>query len=191
MVSLSYSVRQLLVQLAGVQTVKPEQGLRGGSVEVLQEETSVENVGQLEVTRPSGERELQASRSYDHLAHRELGFVKSFFRVVGFVVDFAADAIAIVTINIEIRGPGETLFELETTMEIGYDGTGIAETDVDDEFLNDDKTGVCDGCTVKAIAGECISGACSGYDRDGSNSNMGASVSLVVVLRKFDVLYPF
>lgn len=174
-----------------MQPVKPEQGLRGGSVNVLQVATLAQPVDQVEVTAQSGERELQFSRSSKHLAHRELAFVKSFFRVVGFVVNIAADDVAAVTINIEIRGPGDTLFELETTMEVGYDGTGIAETDVDDDFLNDDKTGVCDGCTIKAIAGECISGACNGYDREGSNSNMGASVSPVWVLSKLDTLCPF
>lgn len=178
MQSLLFFSRQLLVQLAGVLPVNHENGLGRGVDDVVRLATAANSAHRLNaVVTSGGDRALQSSRASTNLAHRELGFIKSFFRVVGFVVDFAADDFATVAINIEIVGPGETLFELETTMEIGYDGTGVAETDVDDEFLNEGKTGVCDGCTVRAIAGDCISGACDGYDKDASYSNMGASVS--------------
>lgn len=177
MTFLTFFVRQLIVKVADVLPIKQDSAHLGAFENVLQEATAANSEHRLDVAGPTGDRGLQSSRPTTHLDHREVRFVKAFFRVSGLVVDLAAGAVAVITINIDITGPSEALFEFETTMEVGYDGTGIAETDIGDEFLNDDKTGVCVGCRGKAIAGDCISGTCAGYDKDASNTVRAATVS--------------
>ena len=106
---------------------------------------------------------------------QERVFVTSFFRVVGFVVGFGADDVSAVRDNIETSGRFEILFELEMIIEIGFDR--LVRSDVDDTFRKDDTTGVCDGCTVNAIAGGLVSRACGSYYTHATQSTIGDSVS--------------
>lgn len=163
-----------------MEPVTPERGLRGGFDYAVHEATAGDNVHQLDVAEPSGERAPQSSGVSENLPHRQLGTFWTYFTVVGFVIDLARDESAHIGIYIEITAPGNHLFRLGNSIEVGYDGTGVTGTDVDDFFLNEDKTAMCDGCTVTAIAEGCEGGVCRGYDKDATNSNISATVGSAV-----------
>lgn len=163
-----------------MEPVKTERGLRGGLGYSVDEATAGNNVNQVDVAEPSRERALQSSRDSENLAHRELRTIWTYFTVVGFVIDLERDETAHIGINIEITSPGDNRFRLGNSIEVGYDGTGVTGTDVNDFFLNEDRTAMCDGCTVTAIAEGCEAGVCRGYDKDATNSNLSASVGSAV-----------
>lgn len=58
-----------------------------------------------------------------------------------------------------------------------YDGMATAKVSLTEASqLNDDDTGICDECTLRFVAGECLSGnACSFYDMIATNANMGVN----------------
>lgn len=116
----------------------------------LQEASEADNVHQLAVV-PRSDRELQASGIPDHPVDRQLATLVKKFRFVGFVVDISAG----ITVEVDlIFGSRDTTVRDRTLaiVEVDLDGNGKGNADVEDIFLNDDKPGLCDTCTVVATA---------------------------------------
>lgn len=77
-----------------------------------------------------------------------------------------------VAMNVTITDPQNGPVSFPVEVSVGADAQGAAEFPLLPEQINGDGSGLCDACTLSAVAGECLSGDCDRYDRDATNANM-------------------
>ena len=143
LVSLTYCVHQVLVTFDGVRPTNHEDGHGIGFADVLEEATLSKKVpGAGAVAR--GDLELQPSGTSEHPEHRQLKFrtaLVHFWRVRRHSTH---------TFRITITnslGPVFTQLLYFTTASRTHASLFLS---LDDSFLNDDKSNVCDTCTLEA-----------------------------------------
>ncbi|CAM9145111.1 unnamed protein product [Laminaria digitata] len=66
---------------------------------------------------------------------------------------------------------GDTVYPVY--VDVAPSGEGIVRMNLTDSAqVNADETGLCDECSLSAVAGECVSGDCEHYDMEATNANM-------------------
>lgn len=164
-----------------MQPIQQRYGLGSGFSSVLLEETAADNDHQPSVV-PGGDRQLLPFSIPKHPKDRQLAIFTLGLTFSGFNVNIGDSISVDVTISFSKPDPRGSIFTIvfnvDSSVSVDVDGTGTADVGVDEAFLNDDKTGICDTCSIDAEANECTAGDCGGYSRDGTNGNLVAQVSV-------------
>ncbi|CAM9161747.1 unnamed protein product, partial [Ectocarpus sp. 12 AP-2014] len=113
-----------------------------------------------------------ASSSGINEHNRKLPIITTGLLIFGIAVAGAA----VITAIVRVTSPDAPPIILNLELDVNSDGNAEVDLEMDTSYLNEDRTGLCEGCTMDVEAGECISGDCDGYDQDTTNDNIGGEV---------------
>lgn len=104
--------------------------------------------------------------------------------LLGLIAALVIVTVAIITaatvtnVVIVLEAPDNVSFESSSSsLEFGPNGKGKLGLKISPVFLNEDQSGLCEGCTLHVEAGDCISGDCDNYDQDAVNDVISPTVS--------------
>ena len=137
-----YVVRQMHISFEPVSPVNRHEGQHDGLDNALQESTTPNVMPDAPVLSREGS-ESQDSGSLGLPGHRQLANGAVYIRVTGL------DPFEQITLELTITKPDGSVFVLTITLVANVNGVARLLVVIDEDCLNDEHTGVCEGCTLE------------------------------------------
>ena len=170
-----YVVHQMHISFEPVSPANRHVGQHDGLANALQESTTPNVMPDTHVFS-RGSSETQDSGSLGFPRHRQLANVEVWIRVTGL------DPMEYVLLQLKITKLDGGIAELQFHLDADNDGVARVLTAIDEDCLNDQQTGVCEGCTLEEELLICSDTSDCGDDFAVSVSSQGCAYLCKVYL---------